>query len=145
MPLGSESRGEALSGAKIIATCGPDLLTYRRDNFDHIPWPDHWDLPGGGAEPGEAAEACALRELAEEFGLTLPPNRLLIRQDYTPSHQPGRYAAMFTLHLTRAEIASIRFGNEGQEWQMMPVTDYLNHPCAIPHFQARIRAILDLR
>src|SRR5262249_30803086 len=33
-----------------------------------------WGIPGGGAEPGEAPEACALRELKEETGLV--PMRL---------------------------------------------------------------------
>ena len=64
------------AGAKLILTCGDDLLVCLRDDFPHIPWPAHWDLPGGGAELGEAPADCALRELAEEFGLHLPPARL---------------------------------------------------------------------
>ena len=30
-----------------------------------------WDLPGGGAEIGESAEACVVREVYEKTGLTL--------------------------------------------------------------------------
>ncbi|MFI5610994.1 NUDIX hydrolase [Amycolatopsis sp. NPDC051903] len=30
---------------------------------------EHWELPGGTAEPGEAPEATAVREVAEETGL----------------------------------------------------------------------------
>lgn len=35
------------------------------------PWAEtSWEVPAGTAEPGEDAEACARRELAEEAGLT---------------------------------------------------------------------------
>ena len=33
-------------------------------------------LPGGKIEPGEAPEDCAIREAAEELGVTLDPERL---------------------------------------------------------------------
>lgn len=36
-----------------------------------------WACPGGRRDPGEAAEAAALRELAEEIGLDLPAEHIL--------------------------------------------------------------------
>jgi 8-oxo-dGTP pyrophosphatase MutT (NUDIX family) len=40
-----------------------------------------WALPGGRREPGETPEQGALRELAEEVGLILPPGAVLGRLD----------------------------------------------------------------
>ena len=36
-----------------------------------------WDLPGGFCEPGETPEAAAIRELAEEAGVTIRVTRFL--------------------------------------------------------------------
>jgi 8-oxo-dGTP pyrophosphatase MutT (NUDIX family) len=36
-----------------------------------------WALPGGRLDAGESAETAALRELEEEIGLLLPPDRIL--------------------------------------------------------------------
>jgi 8-oxo-dGTP pyrophosphatase MutT (NUDIX family) len=35
-----------------------------------------WYTPGGGVEPGEGLRAAAVRELAEEIGLVVPPAAL---------------------------------------------------------------------
>ena len=53
-------------GALVAVRVGTSLLlvraSYRRE----------WNLPGGGIRPGEAPEAAARRELAEEVGLAAP-------------------------------------------------------------------------
>lgn len=40
-----------------------------------------WALPGGQCDPGESPEATALRELKEEVGLALSPDRIMGRLD----------------------------------------------------------------
>ena len=130
-------------GAKLLLQHGDCLLAMLRDDFDQIPFPAHWDLPGGGAEPGETPVDCALRELAEEFGLRLTPERLTGHR--FPSTQAlGQDSWLFHGQITEAEIAAIRFGDEGQGWQMMPVAEYLAHPMAVPQFKPRICRVLGL-
>ena len=59
-------------GAKMAILRGDSVLALLRDDRADIPWPGHWDLPGGGREGSETPAACALRETREELGLALP-------------------------------------------------------------------------
>ena len=68
--------GAAFSGSKQAALHGDGLLVYRRDAKPGIPFPGMIDLPGGGREGEEGPAECVLRELAEEFGLRVPTERL---------------------------------------------------------------------
>lgn len=133
----------AFQGAKLALIAGGAILTYLRDDFAHIPWPNMWDLPGGGREGEESPEACVLRELHEEFGLTLPPDRLIWRQDMPAMLDSRQVAWFFAGVLYPHEVAAIRFGDEGQHWQMMPLTRFLTHPRAVPALQDRTRLALD--
>lgn len=125
-------------GAKIAVITGGRVLALLRDDVDHIPFPGHWDLPGGGREGGEDGETCALRELHEELGLILDPARIVHRRFY-----PGPRAGWFFAALwPDLDLNLIRFGTEGQRWEAMPVDAFLSHRKAIPHFQERLRVFV---
>ena len=82
-----------------------------------------------------------MRELFEEFGLRLASERLSAH--VFRSHQrPDMVSWLFAGRLVPAEIEAIRFGDEGQEWRMMPVAEFLTHPRAVPHVQDWIMAAL---
>ena len=55
------------------------ILTRRAAGLRHHA--GQWALPGGRMEAGETPEAAALRELREEVGLALSPDRILGRVD----------------------------------------------------------------
>ena len=126
-------------GAKAALFCGGGLLTCLRDTHPGLPWPGLWDLPGGGRENEESAEDCLIREVREEFGLTLTPSHLTWRITLPSMTDPLRPSHFFAGTLTRDEVGAIRFGDEGQGWALMPVGDFLKHDKAIPEMQRRVR------
>ncbi len=129
---------EAFMGAKIALVCGAELVAYKRDDTPAIPWPGLWDLPGGGREGAETPAGCALREVEEEFGLTLAPERVHWCRRYPGMLDPGRWSYFLAAEISQAEVAAIRFGEEGQYWQMMSIEDFLALPDAITQLQERL-------
>jgi mutator protein MutT len=77
-----EGRGADLPGIAVPdgwSTRASLLLTRRAEGLgDHS---GQWALPGGRIDPGETAEQAALREMAEEVGLSLEPGSVLGRLD----------------------------------------------------------------
>ena len=130
------------AGAKAALFCGPAVLALHRDDRPGLPWRGMWDLPGGGREGDEGPEACLLRELAEEFGLTLPASRLERRWLFPGMADPTKTAVFFAGRITADEVAAVRFGNEGQGWALMPVAEFLTRPDAVPFLQDRLRLAL---
>lgn len=129
---------DPFTGAKLALLHGDHVLTYLRDDFAHLPWPAHWDFPGGGREGDECPQTCVLRELHEEFALTLPSARLIWARQYPNWQGAGLQSWFFGGDLSSTDITAIRFGPEGQHWQMMPIAQYLTHPRAVPHLQSRL-------
>ena len=129
------------SGAKLALFLGNELLVIRRDDKPDIPYPDHWDLPGGGREGDESPAECALRETKEEVGLCLKESDLVWRQTYM---RPRGQVWFFAAHLPGSAVTKIRFGSEGQGWQLMDPHGYCSHPMAVPHFALQLRAYLDV-
>jgi 8-oxo-dGTP diphosphatase len=124
-------------GAKVALFCGTGVLTCQRDDLPDLPWAGLWDLPGGGREGNEGPRDCLLRELHEEFGLRLPADRLIWERVFPSMLDASRASVFFGGHITMDEITGIRFGDEGQGWALMPVTEFLAHAGAVPEMQRR--------
>jgi 8-oxo-dGTP pyrophosphatase MutT (NUDIX family) len=54
-------------------SCGVIVTDGHRLLLGHASRSPRWDIPKGGAEPGESFAEAACRELREETGLTAPP------------------------------------------------------------------------
>jgi len=129
------------SGAKLALFLGDDLLVIQRDDKPDIPWPGHWDLPGGGREGDETAIACALRETREEVGLAIAPKDVSWSHSYLRPH--GR-VWFFVAHMPAGLVDDVRLGDEGQGWCLMTPWTYCSHPRAVPHFAAQLAQYLGL-
>ena len=123
--------GASFGGAKIAAMLGDALLAYRRDDKAGIPFPGMIDLPGGGRENDENPAECVLRELAEEFGITLRAERLHYHRSYLLT-DGATVSHFFAARLTEAEVAAVQFGDEGQDWALMPAADFIADGDAVP-------------
>ena len=128
------------TGAKLALLAGRNLIVILRDDDPAIPFPAHWDLPGGGREAHEPPLACALRETAEELGLTIAPETISWGRRFTSGGETNWF---FVARVPEEIVGSIRFGDEGQRWALMPIADFLTHPAAVPNFKARLQIYLD--
>ncbi len=134
----------SFGGTKIALFLGDELLAYRRDDKPEIPFPNFWDLPGGGREGEETPFECAQREVFEEFGFLFEEVGVVWRRTYI-SQTAGTVSHFMVGHLTPDHVQSVQFGDEGQEWRMMPVEEFLSRADAVPQLQARLRDYLDGR
>jgi len=134
---------ENFGGAKMAILYKDRLLVYLRDDKPDIPFPALWDFPGGGREGGETARQCARRETLEEFGLDIAEAAIVWERVYPSSG--GGLPTWFLVARQDAPFDGIRFGDEGQRWDIMSVDTYLGHPQAIAYLKERLSAYLDSR
>ncbi|MDO6613397.1 NUDIX hydrolase [Shewanella sp. 1_MG-2023] len=139
-----DSANHAFTGCKLALIFDAQLLVYRRDNIDSIPFPNLWDFPGGGREGNETPEQCVLRELHEEFSIALPTERLIYKQQAINQTSDG-ISFFFVAQATQLEIESIHFGDEGQYWQLMSIEEYMNDKDAILPLQQRLAYYLETK
>lgn len=80
-----------------------------------------WEIPAGKLDPGEAPQVCAVRELAEETGVTAGRWTALGR--YLPA--PGIFSEVIHLYLARelAIGAPAPDADEELELQWLPMSD----------------------
>ena len=133
------------SGCKIALLCDDKLLTILRDDKASIPYPNMWELPGGGREGEETPFECVQREVFEELGLKLEEAAIVWAKEYKGMLDPDKTSIFMVGTITREGCASIVFGDEGQAYQMMDVSQFLADEKVIPQLQDRLRDYLGVR
>ena len=133
------------SGCKIALLCDDRLLTILRDDKASIPYPNMWELPGGGREGEETPFECVQREVFEELGLKLEETAIVWAKEYKGMLDPDKTSIFMVGTITQEECASIVFGDEGQAYQMMVVSRFLADEKVIPQLQDRLSDYLEVR
>ena len=126
-------------GAKAATFIGDKLLVILRDDKPNIPYPDHWDFPGGGREGSELGQETLAREMDEEVGLDLTEAESLHAARLPSDHRPGKMSWFFVVRFAEGTERQIRFGDEGQRWALMSVDEVLALPNLVPSMGQRLR------
>lgn len=111
----------------------------------HVTGHDHWDLPKGGAAPGETPRATALRETREETGLVLDDEPLLDlgRLDYRPRKDLHLFAALQPRWDPARLVCESRFSSaSGQRLPEMDGFGWFAIDQIRPHLTPRLAAVL---
>ena len=127
------------TGCKIALICDGRILTILRDDKPTIPWPNTWELPGGGREGDESPFECVAREVFEELGLHLTEDNLLWSKVYPSMLYEGRQSVFMVGQLSQDQFDSIVFGDEGQSFKLMTIEEFLTLDQVVPQLQERVR------
>ena len=131
------------TGCKIALFCGDKLLTILRDDKSNIPYPNTWELPGGGREGDESPFECAVREVYEELGIHLTEDCLLWSKVYPSMLFEGKESVFLVGKLRQEQFDSIVFGDEGQGYRMMSTDEFFGSDKVVPQLQERVKDYLE--
>lgn len=131
------------TGCKIALFCGDKLLTILRDDKSNIPYPNTWELPGGGREGDESPFECVAREVYEELGIHLTEDCLLWSKVYPSMLFEGKESVFLVGKLRQEQYDSIVFGDEGQGYKLMSVEEFLSSDKIVPQLQDRVRDYME--
>lgn len=127
-------------GAKLAILVREQIVTILRDDIPGIPWPGHWDLPGGASEPGETPEECVLRELKEELGLNLHRSELIWSNKSPRKHS---FVWFFVAEWPAFDPGAVKFGDEGKRWALKPINWFLSDSSVVPQHQERLKTYMN--
>lgn len=130
--------GNDFHGAKVALFIGNKLLVTLRDDYAHIPFPNVWDLPGGGREGSETPLQTLKREVIEEVGLALPDAAIIWERRYPSESKPTEQVHFFVARMRAGTEDDIVFGDEGQAWRLMPLAEFLALTRVVPSFAPRL-------
>ncbi|MGT2951126.1 DNA mismatch repair protein MutT [Streptococcus cuniculi] len=127
------------SGSKIALLKDDQILTVLRDDIPTIPYPNTWDLPGGGREGNETPFECVQREVFEELGITISKESIGWVKAYPGLIDLTKDSVFMVGEISQDQIDKIVFGDEGQGWKMMPIEYFLSDDQVYESLKGRLR------
>ncbi len=133
---------EDFSGVKIALLNNQNVVVSLRDDKPGLNFAGMWDLPGGGREGEETPLQCVQRELQEELGLDLSESDILWTRIYPGMIDPTRNSYFMVATVSQTALNSVVFGDEGQEWKVMPIHQFLTDDNVVPRLKGRLADFL---
>ena len=131
------------TGCKIALICEGQILTILRDDKPTIPWPNLWELPGGGREGDESPFECVAREVYEELNIQLSKDDVIWSRVYPSMLDENKKSVFLVGKLTQEQFESIIFGDEGQSYKLVSFEEFLTSDRVVPQLQGRLRDYLE--
>ena len=117
--------------ADLVVFSGNDVLLIERGTE---PYAGRWALPGGHVEHNETSRAAAVREAAEETGLTIASSRLLRVGVYDDPDRDPRARVVSVAYMTAIDtLAPVKAGDDARAAAWVDIDDALNGPMAFDH------------
>ena len=127
------------TGCKIALICDGRILTILRGDKPTIPWPNLWELPGGGREGDESPFECVAREVYEELSIQLLKDDIVWSWIYPSMLDENKNSVFLVGKLTQEQFDSIVFGDEGQGYRLVRLEEFLASDWVVPQLQERVR------
>ena len=131
------------TGCKIALICDGRILTILRDDKPTIPWPNLWELPGGGREGDESPFECVSREVYEELSIQLLKDDIVWSWIYPSMLDENKNSVFLVGKLTQEQFDSIVFGDEGQGYKLVRLEEFLASDRVVPQLQERVREYVE--
>ena len=131
------------TGCKIALICDGQILTILRDDKEDIPWPNMWELPGGGREGNETPFECVAREVYEELSIQLSKDDVIWSRLYPSMLDENKKSVFLVGKLTQEQFESIIFGDEGQGYKLVSFEEFLTSDRVVPQLQERVRDYME--
>ncbi|MBY5034192.1 NUDIX hydrolase [Streptococcus gallolyticus] len=119
------------------------ILTSLRDDISIIPHPNMWDLPGGGREGDETPFECLRREVEEELSIIIEESDIIWVKVYQGMVNPDKLSVFMVGKISQELYDQIIFGDEGQGYKLMPVSEFLEDEQVIPQLRNRLKDYLE--
>lgn len=130
------------NGSKGLLYIGDKILTYRRDEKTNSA-PLRIDIPGGGREVNESPFDTFQREVKEEFGINIQKNDMYYSSAHQSVIQPNMVSFFMVAKPDGVKESDIVFGNEGIEYILMSIDEFINRPDGIERQQNRVKDYLE--
>ncbi|MFA7192487.1 MAG: NUDIX domain-containing protein [Candidatus Paceibacterota bacterium] len=127
-------------GVKGLIFIEDKILVYRRDNKTKS-FPFYIDLPGGGKEKDESAFDTFKRESQEEFGISIEKENVIYAKKYTSAMDQSK-ESYFIVVKTYKTKDDVNFGDEGLEYFLLKIEEYLQLNDSIPRQKEKVEEYL---